>query len=84
MNNKSKGHHTINLFDYLVLPGCFAGIVWLMQGFIPLYALGLVVLSILIEIARLLIQKHSYQHMAATEKENYRETRTLFSYRPGK
>jgi Flp pilus assembly protein TadB len=84
MNSKSKGTHTINLFDFLVLLGCFAGIYWLVQGFIPLYSVGLVVLSILIEIARLLVQKHSYRHMTATEKEIYLENRTLFSYRPEK
>jgi len=72
------------LFDSGFLILVFAGISGLWKEGYSLYFLSLLAVAIVAELARLLIQKHSYQHMTATEKEIYRETRTLFSYRPGK
>ncbi|GEM_PF-3201547 len=82
MGRKLTDIRTTGLFDFLFIILCFAGISWFLQGFVPLYSLGLVSLAILAEVVRLLIQKHNYKNMTATEKEIYLENRGYLSYRP--
>jgi len=72
------------LFDYGFLILVFAGISGLWKEGYSLYFLSPLAVAIVAELARLLIQKHSYQNMTPTEQELYRENRSLLSYRPGK
>ena len=84
MDKTLKDIRTINLFDFGLLLLSFAGISWFVQGYYPIYSFCLVVIAIVAEVIRLLIQKHNYQNMSPTEKEIYLENRTLLSYRPRK